>query len=336
MYKVLIVDDEKLMRDALRVMVNKIENFFVADCVGTGEEAVEICKREKIHIVLMDIMMPGISGIEASKEIYATDPAVAIYIISSHTNFEYAREALNAKIREYISKPVSFSMIARLLNHFNDQQGVEETQLNMLFQILKNRQYGQLNAAIPGIVEKVFQQQDFLQQGDKRDYFLTIAGKIIKRVMPVDGQAIDIEERFPINEAFKVANISWTLWLLDIMDFAFRQMAISKNEFLNVIFDHIDVRIEHDITLSTICKDCAISQSHLSRLFKKHLGVSVMEYIHLRKIKQAKMYLAYTGLPLKEIAYRVGYNEDSYFCKVFKKYEGMTPQQYKGTVYVLD
>ena len=66
MYRVLIVDDEKLMRDALRAMVSQVEGFQIAACVGSGEEAVEICAREEIHVVFMDIMMPGISGVEAS------------------------------------------------------------------------------------------------------------------------------------------------------------------------------------------------------------------------------------------------------------------------------
>ena len=69
MYRVLIVDDEKLMREALRAMVTQVEGFQVAACVESGEEAVELCAEEDIHIVLMDIMMPGISGIEASKAI---------------------------------------------------------------------------------------------------------------------------------------------------------------------------------------------------------------------------------------------------------------------------
>jgi len=70
MYRVIIADDEELMREAMRIMISNVDGFFVVRTVDSGEEAVQACKTENVDIVFMDIMMPGISGIEASKRIY--------------------------------------------------------------------------------------------------------------------------------------------------------------------------------------------------------------------------------------------------------------------------
>ncbi|NRZ86006.1 YesN/AraC family two-component response regulator [Clostridium beijerinckii] len=79
MYGVLIADDEPLMRASLKVMISKVEGFEVLYSVGSGEQAVEICKNNKIDIVFMDIMMPGESGIESSKKIYTINPSTTIF-----------------------------------------------------------------------------------------------------------------------------------------------------------------------------------------------------------------------------------------------------------------
>ena len=331
MYKVLIVDDEKLMQEALRVMVSKVEGFEVAGCVSSGEEAVEVCSREKIHVVFMDIMMPGIPGIDASKEIYAKDPSVTIYIISAYSNFEFAREALSAKVRDYISKPVSFSIIAKLLENYQQSQQIEQTHLGLLLGALKKYKYNIIIPQIPGIVQKVFE-QEARNKSSIYNRFMQIGQGVVRALDPVNEQTVNLEEQFPINDLFGRERYSWTFWLLDVIDYAFRRVATTKCEHLQKVFAFIDDNVGENINLSQVSEKCSISQSYLSRLFKQYLGVSVMEYIHLRKLRQAKMYFAFTDMGMADIAYRLGYNESSYFSKVFKKYEGITPQQYKNSI----
>ena len=331
MYRVLIVDDEKLMRDALRAMVSQVDGFQIAACVGSGEEAVEICAREEIHVVFMDIMMPGISGVEASKAIYEQNPSTTIYIISAYSNFAFAQAALSAKVRDYISKPVSFSMIAQLLEGYRQLQSEEENQVRQLRQALENRQYVQLSELVSRTVDKIF-----LQEGNDKssihNRFLQIGREVLGSLDPVGDQEMGIEERFPMNQVFGRESISWMFWLYDVMDYAFRQLAISKCNYMQAVFELLDSKIKENISLVMISQTCNISQSYLSRLFRQNLGISVMDYIHLRKLKHAKMYLAFTDMSMTDIAFRMGYNEGSYFSKVFKKYEGITPQQYKKKV----
>lgn len=329
MYRLLIVDDETLMRDALRMMVSKVDGFQVADCVGTGEDAVKTCCNGKIDVVFMDVMMPGISGIEASKAIYALDPSIAIYIISAYKNFKFAQEAVSVNIREYISKPITFSEVARVLENYRRSQNVDEGELSQLTGLLERRRYDQIQTIVSDVVRRAFQQEAG-NAGSIRAHFLQMGQNLFKSIDLLSGQAINFEDRFPINCVNSGRIIYWTLWVFDIMDYAFRQAAILKCGYLQSVFGCIDENITESISTGQISEKCGISQGYLSRRFKQHMGVGVMDYMHISKIRRAKASIVYTDLSMAEIAFQLGYNESSYFTKVFKKYEGMTPQQYRN------
>lgn len=139
-----------------------------------------------------------------------------------------------------------------------------------------------------------------------------------------------IEEMFPINEGLILARKISELWLFRVMDYLFQQNSISRYPLLENIFLYIDKYIKEDISLNSIIENCAISQGYLSRIFREQFNVSVTEYIHMRKMHLAKGYFYFTEDSVAEIAFRLGYNESSYFSKVFKKYEKMTVKQYKN------
>ena len=65
MYNVLIVDDDTLMRDTLRAMISRFKNFQIIGEAASGSEAFSICRHYPVHLIFMDIIMPGITGIEA-------------------------------------------------------------------------------------------------------------------------------------------------------------------------------------------------------------------------------------------------------------------------------
>ncbi|WP_077620637.1 helix-turn-helix domain-containing protein [Litchfieldia sinesaloumensis] len=83
------------------------------------------------------------------------------------------------------------------------------------------------------------------------------------------------------------------------------------------------------VTHEDIAIKVQLSQSYLSSLFKKEVGISVSDYISKIKIEEAKNLIMYTDTPLSEISSLLHFTDQSYFTKVFKKFEGITPKQYK-------
>lgn len=84
------------------------------------------------------------------------------------------------------------------------------------------------------------------------------------------------------------------------------------------------------VTMGTLCGITGLSKQHICRLFRASLGARPMEYIAKRRIQAAKELLSGTDMTTEEIAESVGFGSSSYFCKLFKRYEGISPTQFKN------
>lgn len=107
MYKVLIVDDEPIAVESVIFMIKK--NFPEVEIVAssrTGKDAIEKAYQLHPDIIIMDINMPGINGIEAMKQIRNSNPLVSFIVISAFDYFDYAVEAVALGVNEYLLKPV--------------------------------------------------------------------------------------------------------------------------------------------------------------------------------------------------------------------------------------
>ena len=108
--KVLIVDDEKLERILIRKGFDWEENgFVIIGEASSGEEALEIVEKEKPDLVLTDISMTNMNGLELSEEILKKSPSCHIVIITGYREFEYARRAVKIGVEDFLLKPVSIS-----------------------------------------------------------------------------------------------------------------------------------------------------------------------------------------------------------------------------------
>jgi len=92
---------------------------------------------------------------------------------------------------------------------------------------------------------------------------------------------------------------------------------------------HLRSEDAYSMKISDMAKECGVSESFLCRRFKQYSGLSPVQYIQRRKLQAAKQYLQYSDMSLEEIAYRLNYTDAAYFCKVFHRDIGMTPNQYR-------
>ncbi len=107
MYTLLIVDDEQLERQALHFIVaQKCPDIKVIGETGDGKSAVQIAAAQRPDIVLMDIRMPEMNGLEAAKRIRALSPDTIIIMLTAFDEFSYAKQALTIGVVEYLLKPV--------------------------------------------------------------------------------------------------------------------------------------------------------------------------------------------------------------------------------------
>ena len=102
--RVLIADDHELVRDGFRRMLDYEEDLEVVGEARDGREAVELCRRLEPDLVLMDVRMPKMDGLEATRAIKARQPAVGVLVITTYDNPDYLLEAIKAGAAGYVLK----------------------------------------------------------------------------------------------------------------------------------------------------------------------------------------------------------------------------------------
>ena len=108
MTKVLVVDDNATLRTEIVRLVERGADFSVVGAVGSGEAAVDKASKLQPDVVLMDMLLPGIDGIEATRRILAADPAVIVLVLSNYTYRGAVRKMLDSGARGYLSKDNAF------------------------------------------------------------------------------------------------------------------------------------------------------------------------------------------------------------------------------------
>jgi DNA-binding NarL/FixJ family response regulator len=102
--RVMLVDDHILIRAGLSALLQSLPNILVIGEASTGQEALEVVAREQPDVVLMDIAMPGLNGLDAAARIVKQWPGVRVIILSMHANKEYVGQALDAGATGYLLK----------------------------------------------------------------------------------------------------------------------------------------------------------------------------------------------------------------------------------------
>ena len=116
MKKVMFVDDEILIREHIRDYVDwDKEGFIYCGDASDGEMALPLIEKWKPDILITDIRMPFMDGIQLSKIVKQRLPNTKIVILSGHDEFEYARTALRIGVEEYLLKPIGPSDLILLL-----------------------------------------------------------------------------------------------------------------------------------------------------------------------------------------------------------------------------
>lgn len=144
MYRILLVDDEILVRDAIRENIDwkAMDCELVGDC-DNGKAAAEFVQTHPVDIVLTDILMPYMDGMELSHFLHDNYPDIVIVIFSGFGEFEYAKKAIQYDVSEYMLKPVTAMELRAVIEKMKkkvDQRREEKQKLERLTQTSENYQ----------------------------------------------------------------------------------------------------------------------------------------------------------------------------------------------------
>lgn len=113
--RVLIVDDHDMVRKGLRVLLENFDELSVIGETGDGMAAADFCRNNTVDVVLMDMLMPRMDGVEATKLVREVSPETQVIALTSFENDEYVEKALKAGAIGYLMKNISGSNLAEAI-----------------------------------------------------------------------------------------------------------------------------------------------------------------------------------------------------------------------------
>lgn len=397
MIKVLIADDEKIIREGL---VESIDwDGLGLTLVGTarnGEDALKIAEVELPDICLVDIMMPVVNGLEFIERITKIKRDIVCIIITGYDEFSYAQRAIKLNTFDYLLKPVDENELTSILRNAIEKiasnRGTEtklsmvETQIRETFpnarkEHIRKCLYGrceigdttrfenvygvsfekQIGVAVVALSDCMFVGNEACRptETDLLTHICRFSEEIFTEYCNVLFCAIENIGVVTVAEApndilfDQAAKVLEKKILEDLSYRACVYRAIS-NEGIDTIEKSL-IRIETDLkqnknytpivrkikeyidenyrdstlSLKKIVSEFNISAGHISRLFKQEIGISYCEYIEQKRIGLAVTLLIENNCKVYEIAEKVGYSSQHYFCTAFKRALGCAPSDYK-------
>lgn len=247
MWTVLLVEDEVFVRESVRRIVDwNSLGFEVIGEAGNGIEALAFIEQHRPSLVICDILMPKMNGVELLRQVREKEIESRFIMLSCMSDFEYVRQAMEYGASNYILK------------------------LSMKVQSL----------------------MDALAKVDLE----------LRKQKPALGDQLG--------------------------ELGLRQSQSGHPE-VDKLIQYMSEHYRRNISLHDLAVYVSMDEKYVSTLFKKKTGINVIQHIHRLRIQEAKQMLAHTDLTIAEIGVRVGYENDNYFIKTFKRFTDLTPNAYR-------
>ncbi|MBB3126624.1 YesN/AraC family two-component response regulator [Paenibacillus rhizosphaerae] len=246
MWKVLLVEDETFVRESVKEIIRWEEmGFTLAGEASNGLEALPMIKNDPPDLVLCDIVMPQMDGLELLQETRKAGIGSKFVMLTCIGDFESMRRAMEYGASNYILK---LSMSVK----------------------------------------------------DLRETLVKVSRELSARQSPIER---------PVRQPAAREKIT--------------------HPEVNKIMEYIEQNYDQDITLKSLARYVMMGENYVSALFKKKTGETLIHYLHRTRVEKAIEYLTTTDLPVNRICQNVGFMNDNYFIKIFKRMTGMTPSQYR-------
>lgn len=184
--KLLIVDDDLLILKSLSLTLSREDDITVTGCASDGVEAIKICEEQTPDIILMDIRMPGVDGVAATRLIKQRYPNVRIMMLTTFDDKPNIQQALSAGADGYLVKTDKISDIAGKLRTMMDGAGVLGADVlkkltmpeNPALDNLTTRERDITRLVAQGLANKEIAAQLFLSEGTVRNNIVVIMEKL--------------------------------------------------------------------------------------------------------------------------------------------------------------
>lgn len=366
MISVFLVEDESIIRRGIRDNIDWEGNGFrFAGEAGDGEYAYPLILKTKPDILITDVKMPFMDGLELSQLVRKALPETKIVILSGYSDFDYAKKAIKIGISDYLLKPVNSVNLLEALKKVAEAIREEREKSRLLERYFVNyEKYTEFldKTDYSGVDRKLV--MDFLKLGSVEEcgrfveeYFSAMGENNYKSLMLRQYMIIDIF--YCVQEFFKelkaepekispeykdIQRIPKMIGSVETAKDYLKEMftsalalrdQVSNDRYGSLIAEakeYIKINFSNsEFSLNMISAHIGVSPSYFSSIFKQETGKSFVEYLTQLRIDRACELLRCTTLRASEVGNRVGYNDPHYFSAIFKKVIGQSPKDYKNS-----
>lgn len=284
MFTALIVEDEPLMRDYLMLNLTSIhKKWKTTGCAKNGIEALSLLKNCHYDLIITDIKMPQMDGLELATYVHNHLPDTNVIILTGHDEFNYARTAVRAGVSDYLLKPLQDMELHQILDKLAAQ---------------KEKQQGNVPEVQVAVSEAFTSAQDFSQN----------SGTLSTESSSIPAPRTPESSGLPIQRTPESSNI-----------------------LVRRAREYIQAHFSEAISLNDVADTLNVNAAYLSSIFKSAQGESYSKYLLRLRMERATLLLSTHSVgKVCDIAAEVGYPSAKHFDTVFKKYYGITPNEYRN------
>lgn len=359
MLKLMIVDDMEIIRREIRrfKLWGEGRDFEIVQEAQNGQDALEKLEKISVDMVITDIRMPKVDGMELLKKIMERKLCGCVVLISDHSEFHYARQGLVLGAFDYIVKPLEEHALQEVLQRAkrfilekkSEEQRIQQLEEKRSLNDRDSMPYAELlklliyrDRRVISYTEKMLDQLDF--HGELID-LQSLMINTLEQIQEELLKNYDWLKRFvclqtlkelklgehPDDNALRVSFVKAVGELADLLD---RLMAAAEeSEVASKVCRYALEHVDQDISLGTVADRIFMNKTYVSEAFKQKTGISFTEYITVVKMERAKKLMADEGMKNYEIAQLLGFKDVEYFSKLFKKTTGLSPTEFRQGLY---
>ncbi len=329
MINVMLMDEDFLFQKAFAKMIEDLGDCRLVGVAENGAQAMELVNHYHPRLIFSDVALGEESGISLCRAIKEMFPQTRVYILSNYCNLRLMQSSMKAGVEEYLLRPLPRKKLASLfLSEQKKTQKSDDADFEELFAAVGGRDYRQAVRRADQVTRILFEEKDLKK---RKEMLETLASNLFYTIPGMDqSQKNYYLQKYELRSMTLCRQTLCSNWLVQIITEVFRQICALKYVHMNQVCQYIENNKNYEITLTELAQQAGISGGYLSRIFKKYYNISVVDYIHMRKIHMAKYYMCANEMNISDIAFMLGYSEAGYFCKIFKKYEGMTPSAFQN------
>ena len=335
MFEAIVVDDERIIRTGISSFINNNDTGFeVIHTFKDGAEAIEYLKSHDPALVITDIKMVDVSGIELTKYIYENKPHIKVILLSGYSEFEYAKAAVKYNVEDYLTKPTDFGELSKTLLKVREAlASASSTDVNIFFDKLKQL-YAEI---ITGKTNEATDTLTDLLKNNRRPgvYFCQFAANLFEIIfdkLHVNLKLQFLQEKADCKQLLDMTDrteiISFSVDLLQRI--ISRVSADSDDTAASVtakLIQYINEHYAENISLQDAAEKVFFSPVYCSRFFKKQTGENFSDFL-LRVRMENAVRLLRDNKKITDISRECGYSNSGYFTRIFKEYYKCTPSEY--------